>query len=359
MGKRLREELEDDDVEDAHYVEGGEEARRDLSRWIAALKGSSEVERGFPLKLLQTAHGTTGTEVNSWECTLDMEPADMADTIVSCAEKDAEEFPGRVKYAVRTFIHGNPKRHVFTLLNVRPKITDEDDDELDDGAREPANIRGTLHQSMSLTKVFAQTTLKSATMGIDVLQETNRTLNARILTLEAKLEEKDRLIEDVRSLQWERDLAREQIKKKMEREEQGMKALMMGGGLIASKYLGVPPQAIAGMMGGGPMGAPPGPSAPPAPAHAPSGPNPYQFQRLMALEMVVEGLLGSLMQKPEKMQALVGVLEPMELAALQEIHAYFVAKHQQEEPEPERDHPNGHTESTPKYSPFIPPTNGA
>lgn len=287
-------------IRDAHIVEGGEDARIKLAHALQKLtKRGAEGEGSLEIVLAQVAKMGEMT-VQEFTYDFDSSVEELVQEIVDAAEEDAAAHHGRVKYAVRV---KNPSlRTIFTLH--RPLIEDDDDDfeDLD----ELPNRRGLIQQQMRHTEVFAKEMISSSKTDRSFMYNMIKDLQQENQQLKKQWFEGQSIIENLRNMQFARDLEIEKLRKAEQRKDQVAGMLLQTGPMIAAK-----------LLGGG--------------AGAAAQTSTEMLGQRTPLESMVEGFLASIEQNPEKLQKLAQILDPVDLANLQGIHKYMAERREKEE----------------------------
>jgi hypothetical protein len=212
-----------DSFDDAHFVEGEEEARKKVLACMKTLLDSTEVEAGFKVRLLMAGKGQE-SPVDSFNYDLSYDVKDFVEDVVDRAAQDVTNYRGAIKYAVRAFVNGREKRVVFRLNVPRTEVEEEDefgDDDLD----EAPTKRGIAHQSMRHAEVLMKEHRNGFTIVVKALQDQLNTRDNRIRELEARLREYQDREEDVASLGWVRGLETKRIENEENRKAEGLTML--------------------------------------------------------------------------------------------------------------------------------------
>jgi hypothetical protein len=287
-------------MRDAQMIEGGHDARVKLKGvFERLLSGADASSEPIEVTLYQVAKSGE-LSINNMSYDFDGSIDEFIKEIVDEAENDAIEHRGKVKYAVR--VKGKQLRSVFVLKI--PDIEDDDDDfeDLD----ELPNRRGLIQQQMRHTEVFAKEMIASTKNDRTFMYNMIRDLQQENQALKRQWFEGQAIIENLRNMQFARDMEVEKIRKAENRKDQMAGGLLQMAGQIGTKLLG----------GGA--------------AQAEQTPLERLGQRT-PLEGMVEQLFASLEQKQGTLEKIAQVLDPAELANLAGIHQYIAERREKEE----------------------------
>lgn len=319
-----------DAFEDAHFVEGEEEAKKVALEFMKKLLSSTEVESGFKVKLMMAGKGQE-SPVDSWSYDLSYEVKDFVEDVIDRAVQDVQNYRGAIKYAVRAFVGGRDRRVVFRL-NVPRTETEEEDEFGEDDLEEAPTRRGIVHQAMRHNEVLMKEHRSGMVLVVTSLKEQLVMRDNRVRELEARLREYQDREEDVASLAWVRNLETKRIENEDSRRDKGMAFLQTAVPLLLGKVLdpngqqnpmgafgglqgGLTGESQDGQAGGGHDGAPPhtprGPSGPSG-CHA-SLQNLHQRQDLH-LDGVFEVVT------MDHVRQMMSILPPTAMAHLAELH---------------------------------------
>jgi hypothetical protein len=274
-----------DTIKDARFIEGGDEAGVKLMVWLEKKAKSTETEGDLEIHLLQKAK-TGEMSVDKFFYSLDESLEETVEQIIEAAERDAESNRHKTRYCVR--IKDHSQFFSFTL-NIPPiDIDDEDDFELD----ELPNKKGMLGLFMRHNEVFAKEMLTSARLGRNDILAENRDLRQENAQLRRLYNDQTKIFEELRNMQFARDLKIKEFQKGEDRKDKATEIFFKAAPLIASKLLGGEQGAqFAAEVGAG-----------------------------SPIEQMVDGFIQSLESNPEKLQKIITVLDPVDLAVFHEIH---------------------------------------
>jgi hypothetical protein len=304
-------------IEDAEFLEGEEEARGTVLAFFEKLVGSSEVQQGFKVRLLMVGSGASESEVYAWDYEVDLDLPDFVDSIIEKAVEDSKHYRNAIKYAVRCFIGGKPRRMIF-LLN-RPKTSKEESDEFGGDEIESPTIKGIVQQNMRHTEFYAKENRHLSLLAVKASETIMRTYEQQIARLSKRVQELEAREEDVRSLQFARDLHLDKVKREEDRKAEAFQMLRGALPHLAQKFL-----APAG--GGPPLGTPGGPGGDAvADFLRPGGPQGPVEPSLDILHVRQDMLLDALFNTitPEQVQQLAGVLTPIQVSSILELHGLY------------------------------------
>lgn len=320
-------------MDDAGYVQGLIEARNKIQPWFQKICDSPDVESGFRI-LLNHVKRTSEIELTDFQFNIGDDPDKQVEEILEAAEEEASAHIGMVKFSMQIPGLGRALRAVFTLKSKPAKIDDDlSDDELEDYEDETPTARGIAAQSMKHSEVMLKEMLKDKKSNMGMLQDQLRQKDQEIASLKRHHGEMLRLYEDLQSLEQIRKLEYEKFKRDEQRKEQ---VLAMG--------IGLAPTVLNRLLGSGS-----GAAAAEAVGKVERSP----------IEMMVEQLMASLSTGPERMQNIMGNLEPQEMLMMVEIQNYFAQKKAAEAvmqgnmAEQEQQHPPAVVEGT--FDPPQPP----
>jgi hypothetical protein len=320
-------------MNDARIIEGGEEARVKLTAALRKFVEGPDTDGDIEITLYQAAK-MGEMAIREFIYDFDGGLDELVKEIINEAEDDAESHRGKVKYAVR--VKGRPFRTIFTLHVPTVESLDDDDD-----VDELPNRRGLIAQQMKHNEIFAKEMLAGSRTDRTFMYNMIRDLQQENQQLKKQWFEGQAIIENLRNMQFARDLELQKLQKSEERKDKVATMLMQTGPMLASRLLGGGTQAAVQAEE---AGAPAGNRTP--------------------LEAMLEGLFSSLEQKPEKLQQIANLLDPVELANLAEIHRYIAERREKEEElkqSAQQEPSNGVAPMPPRpYTPYVPPTiNGA
>ena len=281
-------------MKDGRYIQGGEEASERLIEWLSKKLKSTEIEGDVEINLFQKAQ-TGEMDVDKFTWTLDSGLEELVDEIIEAAERDAENYRKSTRYGVR--IEGKEQCLTFTLKV--PPIDEDEDNELIDFEELP-NRKGIIGQLMRHTEIAVKDMLTSSRMGRDDMLKENKDLRQENANLRRLYYDQVKHIEEIQSMQFARNMKIKEFEKSEERKdkatEMGFKILP----LLASKVLG--------------------------------GENGAQFAAEVGtgspIEQMVDGFVKSLEMNPEKLQKIMEVLDPVDMAMFAEIHKRVQEKRQ-------------------------------
>jgi hypothetical protein len=281
-----------EEYDDAQVVEGGIDARAKILKFLSPLIRGTEVEGDVRVTLFQMAKlGEKPVDDFIYELGSGQSIDAFVGDIVDVAENDAMEVLGKVRYAVRA--EGKAGRCPFTLTV--PTREGTDDEETPD---ELPSQKGLAHQAMRHAEVFAKEMLSSARMNSGLLMSMLKDAREENHILKKNQFEQIKITEQLRSMQFARDIKVDELKEQKERKEKLMGMAMKAAPVVMSKLLGGGAQ-MAAEMGASPI------------------------------EGIIEGLVTSLERQPEKFAALQQILDPVDLMALGELHAFVAQRREQ------------------------------
>lgn len=281
--------MRDDDIDDASIIEGGTDARAKIMAWIKPIVQGPETESEVLVSLYQKSKlGEKSIDEFLYELGAGQSLDAFVGEIVDMAENDAAEMFGTIRYSIR--IKGKTGRCAFALKVPRREGT-EDDEEPD----ENPDGKGLVHQAMRHAEVFAREMLASARVNNGMLMGMLRDVREENIHLKTHQVEQIKITEQLRNMQFERDMKRDELKESKERKRQAMAMLMKAAPVIASKVLGGGAQ-LAQNLGASPV------------------------------DGLLEGLVTSLEAKPETLNKLIAMLDPLDAAAFIELHNYVKQK---------------------------------
>lgn len=308
---------------EARIIEGGEAARIKLrAKLVKIFSGADAPDSEVTLSLVQVAKmGEMQIHDFPYE---DGSIEELVKEIVDEAEEDAVQHArGKVKYAVRIKELG--LREIFTL-NI-PAIDDDEDDYED--LDELPNRRGLIQQQMRHNEVILKEAVSVGKSDRSMLYNMIRDLQAENALLKRQWFEGQAIIENLRNMQFARDLEIEKLRKSEQRKDQ-----------VAGMLLQTGPVLAANLLGGG--------------AGQAKQTSNEQLGNRTPLEAMVEALISSLEQKPGKLQQIASLLDQGEMINLGSIHRYVAERREKEEEMKKQAQPkptNGYT-STGPYTPY-------
>lgn len=277
------------DIDDGRYLEGAEKAEDRLLVWLNKFATDEDIEEGFKIGLYRDYKGGE-LDVGIYQYSIG--GGETVEEIVSQIMEDATEsafkYRGRTNYIVK--IQGKPKHKLTFPLRV-PTEFEGGLSSFDDFDEEMPTAKGIVGQTMRHSEVFAKEMVKSATGNQNMLQDIIRDQRDEIMRLRQHQIESIKVFEELNSMKWARDMEIKEREDGNRMKEEGLKVLKQVGDVVAMKFLG------PGVMQG--------------PDGHPTQPTPF--------EKLVENFFSSLQSKPEKMQRIAEVLEPMDLYTISEI----------------------------------------
>lgn len=318
------------EVRDAFACTGGPEARQKVLEFLTKVAEGLETEGELQVTLAQVAKGgamDVTEEIYDFSDTLDK----FVEDLIDAAERDAMDIgKGRIKYSIR--VAGKNARCTFALKV--PEREDEDVEDLD----ELPNKKGLIAQQMQHNEVFAKLVVSQTRDSVDVLREMLREVRAENLQLKRREAEAIKMLEELRSMQFARDLEVMKIHKSEQRKDQVAGILMQGAPILISKL----------MSGGGPLAGAMGQgSSPPAGASATPPPSTPGKAPRTELELMLEGFLKTFTQEQLIQIANSGLLSPMQFGAFREILMYVLARDEAEKAAEAKANGASHQESVP------------
>lgn len=355
MGQAAEDTREDDEPKDAKFIAGSPEAYDKLLPWMKRISSENESQSELVFALFQT--GKEGEIPVDDRFPYDyQEPIEkLCNEILDAAEEEAEDLGGKVKFTVRVRTRGANRpsslslaRCTFTLVasGKGGRTSREDEDfaamsEVDD----LPNARGQIAQAQRHTEAMAKLAVYSARgshqLVIDAQQEIIAGLRNENAALKRQYFENVRVYEDLRSMEWARDLDRQKQASAEARKRQVLGMILKFAPMLAARFLG--PEAMDAamqMMGlSGALG--PGPMSPPqqvqqAQAHqgqydqgppppAPQAPRvqtyvPPVSSGSSAIEQDIDAFFSSLKQNESQMQEFMAILEPHQFSMLERIY---------------------------------------
>lgn len=315
-------------IRDAHTIQGADAAREKILPWLQGLLKSPDIEDGFKVTLLQAARGSE-VPVNSWTLDLADDLDEFVDNILEAAEQDVDEWRGKIKYSVRAFLGGKTSREVF-YLKVPKTEEEEDEDPFESDFDEQSTKKGHLGQMMKHTEVMAKEMVKSSNMGRDFIHNMLEESMAECRALRAQLHEQAALLEDVRNMQFQRNMELQKLEREDRRREETVGMLKQTIPLVASYLLpgGLPP----GMMSGGPPSdagpaASQGPARSQEPQRDPNGGISVE-EKLHSIaarqSLLLDGFIPSLSK--ETIMGIIPLLTDMQRASLHQLHSLVLEK---------------------------------
>jgi hypothetical protein len=287
-------------TKEARIIEGGEEARQKLlGRLKKIFSGADAPSEEVEITLVQVAK-MGEMAIHEFPYDGDGSLEDLVGEIIDEAEDDAAQHArGKVKYAMR--IKSLGERTVFTL-NI-PSLDDDDDDYED--IDELPNRRGLIQQQMRHTEVLLKEAVSGGKADRSMLYGMIRDLQAENALLKKQWFEGQAIIENLRNMQFARDLEIEKLRKSEARKDQVAGMLLQTGPVLAAKLLG----------GGS--------------GQADSTPTDQLGQRT-PLEQMVEAFFMSLEQNPTALQKIAEGLDQGQLINLSNIHRYIAERRERE-----------------------------
>jgi hypothetical protein len=268
----------------AKSVEGAEDATDKLIPWLKKYVADPDVEEGFKIVLCRDAKAGE-MEIGSFTFALGQSEDEVVGEIIDDAEEDALRYLGKIKYSVK--IPGRKAKVIFAL---RVNSDIDDSSSFEEFDEELPNARGIVGQTMRHSEVFAKEMVKAATGDRNMTQEMIRELRDENIQLKRQWFEGQKLIEELRSLQFQRDMEIEKFRRTEHMKEEGLKLLKLLGPNLVNKFLGGGAAAAAEMGGRSPA------------------------------ELMVQGLLESLDDDQKK--KMLEILNPLQVSTLMELHQY-------------------------------------
>lgn len=289
------------DVEDASFVEGGEQAFVAVQKFLNQVRRSSENEGSVDVTLSQTTSrkGHTRAEndsVGDFAFDMQTDVDELANEIVDAAVEDCEGLRARVmKYHVK--VAGMSPRAVFTL-----KGDDGTEQEMDDVEDLP-NRKGLLGLFMRHNEGQHKLSIGTSRHLIDSLMAQLDKKEETILKLQANAMENIKAFEELVSGRHMRDMEMRKVENKDRRMDQLAGTVLTGFPLLVSKFLG-------GGAGAAAMASVPGARTP--------------------METLLEGFVKTL--DPEQFNNIVssGIFRPEQVAMLVEVVKFMMERDEAE-----------------------------
>lgn len=225
------------DFEDVQSIEGDDEAKEKVERFILNILESIEMEISeYVFSLYQQGRGGEGEDpvyTEEYERKTDKREVlikasqDLASSIIEAAKDDVENFlKGKHKYVVRC--EGIKARCVFTLT-----VNDTEDEDMDD-IEETPNKKGLLSQLMRHQEKIMKVAVGSVKNVIDMQRRTIESQQERVHQLEQQQIEGIRLTEELVSGKHARDIELRRIEKKEKRQDEMLGMVMQGAPMLLS-----------------------------------------------------------------------------------------------------------------------------
>lgn len=290
-------------VRDAVTCEGGVEARTKVHDFLKKVENGLETQGELKVLLCQAAKmGEQDVDEQIYDFSVPLE--EFVNDLVSSAESDAMDIgKGRVKYSVR--VVGKQARCTFALSV--PEREDEDVEDLD----ELPQKRGLISQQMRHNEAFAKIVVGQAREGSDVLREIIRDLRAENTTLKRREAETIKTLEELRSMQFARDLEVMKLHKAEQRKDEVAKILMAGAPILLTKLLGGGAPTVSAALGSGGGGG-----GEQSSGASPATGGPVQWTEL---ELMLRGFIQTFNEQQLMQIAQSGLLSPVQFAAFRDI----------------------------------------
>lgn len=289
------------DIDDAETVEGQGEALDKVIRFIKNILESVEIEDDeFTFNLYQHGRGSEEEDpVFSSTIEKNGSVTELADEIMEAALEDvAEYYKGTHKYVVRA---DNVRARCMFSLKVNPK----EDEDMDDIEETPSK-KGLMSQLMRHQEKVIKMAVGSVKSVMDMQAKAIREKDERITNLESRQFEAIRLTEELVSGKHARDIELRRIEKKEKRTDEITGMVLQGAPMLLQMISGSGKEASPAAQ----MQPPPGTSR---------------------IEMLVEGLIGSLTPEQFSKIGQAGIFEPEQIMALVEVAKEVQAKEQARE----------------------------